>query len=179
MRFSILPPGCEQDLIQLFTATFTASEGVDEGTLIGDLVRRLLTDTPANDLHVFAAEDAGGLVGGCIFSRLTYPEDVRTVFILAPVAVASERQGQGIGQQLLCHALGVLREAGVAIVVTYGDPGFYAKVGFQPVSEADAAAPFRLKYPHGWQGQSLTGTDWRPLQGDSRCVSALNDPVFW
>lgn len=117
--------------------------------------------------------------GGIVFSRLTYEQDERTVFVLAPVAVATDEQGKGIGQRLLTHGLAALRNAGVDIVMTYGDPNYYAKVGFVPISEADAQAPFRLKQPEGWQGQSLTNRALAPLKGPSRCVEALNDPVFW
>ncbi|MGB8811753.1 MAG: hypothetical protein WCC57_01060 [Paracoccaceae bacterium] len=47
----------------LFTATFTASEGADEGALIGELARRLMAETPVQDLRVFTAWDRGELVG--------------------------------------------------------------------------------------------------------------------
>ena len=76
--------------------------------------------------------------GGIVFSRLRYEQDNRTVFVLAPVAVATDQQGKGIGQRLLIHGLASLRSAGVDIVMTYGDPNYYAKVGFVPISEADA-----------------------------------------
>ena len=47
--------GREQALIDLFAATFTASEGADEGALIGDLVRDLFAQTPEKDIRVFCA----------------------------------------------------------------------------------------------------------------------------
>jgi predicted N-acetyltransferase YhbS len=93
--------------------------------------------------------------------------------------VATDRQRQGIGQRLLRHGLASLRNAGVDIVMTYGDPRYYAKVGFRPISETDARAPFALKHPEGWLAQSLTDRAMTPLKGPSRCVEALNDPLFW
>jgi hypothetical protein len=54
----------------LFTATFAASEGADEGALIGELARRLMAETPAQDVRVFTAWDRGELVGAILFSRL-------------------------------------------------------------------------------------------------------------
>lgn len=179
MEFSNGPKGREEDIIALFTATFAASEGMEEGALIGELVRDLLAGTAENDLFVFTAEDDGTIVGGIVFSRLTYEQDDRTVFVLAPVAVATDRQGKGIGQRLLNHGLASLRDAGVDIAMTYGDPNYYAKVGFVPISEADAQAPFPLNHPEGWLGQSLTDRAMAPLRGPSRCVEALSDPVFW
>jgi putative acetyltransferase len=63
--------------------------------------------------------------------------------------------------------------------MTYGDPNYYAKVGFMPISEADAQAPFKLSQPEGWLGTAVDGHEITPLKGPSRCVEALNDPVFW
>ena len=114
--------GREQEITDFFTATFTASEGAEEGALIGELVRNLLNDTAAKDIFIFVADRDRDIAGCIIFSRLTYAEDDRTVFVLGPVAVATDRQRGGIGQRLLRHGLQALRGAGVDIVVTYGDP---------------------------------------------------------
>jgi predicted N-acetyltransferase YhbS len=179
MAFLTGQEGREAEIVDLFTATFTASEGEEEGALIGQLVRDLLGGTAEKDLFVFTAEEGGAIIGGIVFSRLTYEQDERTVFVLGPVAVAPDRQGRGIGQQLLTHGLAALRSAGVDIVVTYGDPNYYVKVGFLPIREADVPAPFPLNRPEGWLGQSLTDQAMMPLRGPSRCVGALNDPVFW
>jgi len=179
VELSTAVKGREQQIIDLFTATFTASEGPAEGALIGDLVRNLLGGTAAADLFVVTADEAGAIVGGVVFSRLTYDHDERTVFILAPAAVATDRQGEGIGQRLIAHGLTVLRGAGVDIALTYGDPNYYAKVGFAPITEAFAPAPFALNRPEGWLGQSLTQRPMTPLKGPSRCVEALNDPALW
>ena len=54
-----------------------------------------------------------------------------------------------------------------------------ARVGFMPIREADAQAPFALNHPEGWLARSLTKQPLTPLKGPSRCVEALNDPVFW
>jgi predicted N-acetyltransferase YhbS len=179
MECSEVYRGREEEIIDLFTATFTASEGTEEGALIGGLVRDLMARTPERDLRVVVAEEDGGLVGAVLSTRLAFDEDNRTVFVLGPVAVATARQRQGIGQRMLVHALGRLRDSGVDVAVTYGDPDYYAKVGFRPMTEIFAAAPFRLQHPEGWLGRSLTDAEMTPLKGRSRCVDALNDPVFW
>lgn len=179
MEFLTGHKGREAEIIDLFTATFTASEGEEEGALIWQLVRDLLGGTAEKDLFVFTAEEDGAIIGGIVFSRLTYEQDERTVFVLAPVAVATDQQGNGIGQRLLAHGLAALRGASVDTAMTYGDPKYYAKAGFLPIREADARAPFPLSRPEGWLGQSLTDQAMTPLRGPSRCVGALNDPVFW
>lgn len=179
MEFSNQFTGLEEEIVDLFTATFTASEGAEEGALIGDLVRNLLSGTAPADIYVFTAVEDKTILGAAIFTRLTYAQDPRTVFILSPMAVAVERQGQGLGQSLLTRALAALREAGVDVVVSYGAPAFYGKVGFMPLLDATAHAPLPLSHPEGWIGQSLTGKALTALQGPSSCVGSLNNPAFW
>lgn len=163
----------------LFAATFTASEGPEEGALIGGLARRLMEETPSEDLRVFTAWNAGELHGAIIFSRLTFQGDNRTVFVLGPVAVATEHQGQKIGQRLIVHGLKRLEQEAVDLALTYGDPSFYERVGFSAITEANVPAPFPLQYPEGWLGQFLGNVQERPFKGRPRCVPAFDDPVFW
>ena len=166
-------------IVDLFRATFTASEGAEEGALVGDLVRSLIAQTPAEDLRVFSAWEDGALVGGILFSRLAFEGDPRMVFMMAPVAVATAHQGKGVGQRLIAHGLDVLKQAGVDIAVTYGDPAFYGRVGFARVSEIDLPAPHTLQQPEGWIAQSLTEAPLTPVRGPVRCVAAFNDPALW
>lgn len=179
MRYTSQIEGLEPQIVDLFSASFAASAGAEEGVLIADLVTKLLGDTCAQDRYVFVALDQTGLTGGVIFSRLTYAEDPRSVFLLSPMAVAKARQGQGIGQALLQHALAALREIGVDVVITYGDPAFYGKVGFQPMTQTFATPPLPLSHPEGWIGQLLGQRPFTPLKGRSTCVSALNVPALW
>lgn len=166
-------------IAELFASTFTASEDAEEGALIGTLARRLIAETPTEDLRVVTAREDGTLLGGIFFTRLTYAGDPRTVFMMAPVAVATARQGQRIGQRLIAHGLKLLRQEGVDIAVTYGDPAFYGRAGFKPVPEADLPAPQPLQQPHGWLAQSLTDAPLTPVCGPARCVSAFDDPALW
>ena len=72
-----------------------------------------------------------------------------------------------------------LRQKGVDFVVTYGDPNYYSKTGFNQITEEFAQAPLKLSLPEGWLGQSLSNQDERPLIGPSRCVPALNKAELW
>lgn len=179
IEFSSGPSGRDEPIIDLCASTFTASAGDDEGARIRRLVTDLLCSTPEDDVVVFRAHD-GPLLLGCIaFSRLRYDLDDRTVFLLAPVAVRTDRQGEGIGQRLLAFGLAELRRRGVDVVLTYGDPSYYSKVGFQPITEDVARAPLPLSLPHGWLGQSLTSQSLEPFAGACRCVPALDSPDYW
>lgn len=179
MNFSTDYQSRQAELVSLFRDTFSDSEGTKEGAVIGAFVDRLLNTTPVDDLRVFVALDRDGLVGCICFSRLDYAEDPRRVMLLSPVAVATRMQGGGLGQALIRHGLEALRTEGIDAAITYGDPAFYGKVGFEPIPETKARAPLPLSHPEGWIGQSLSDAELLPLKGPSRCVEALNDPALW
>ncbi len=147
--------------------------------MIGGLVLSLMDRTPADDMRLFAAEDEGEIIGAVAFSRLTYPEDPQKVVLLSPMAVAPSRQKQGVGQALLTEALAVLQADQIDVVITYGDPGYYGRVGFEQITEADAKAPLPLSMPHGWLGQRLDGHGKPALEGPSHCVAALDRADIW
>lgn len=121
------------EIERLFINTFSDSEGQSEGERIGQLVGNLMSSTDKGSIHGFVATEAGQIVGGIFFSRLTF-EDGTNAFILSPVAVRTDFQGKGIGQRLIRFGLDELSKDGVELAVTYGDPGFYSKVGFQVVT---------------------------------------------
>lgn len=171
--------GKEEAIFDLFEATFSDSEGAEEGALIGTLARDLLLGTDPDDLFVFSTWRGERVIGCIIFSRLTFSQDPRTVFVLSPVAIATSEQSRGIGQKLLTFGLDQLRTHGIDIAITYGSPDYYARVGFEQIREADAQPPFTLEQPHGWLAQSLTEQPFAPLKGPCRCVNALNDAAYW
>ena len=179
MESSVGHAGREQEIVDLCAATFAASEGSEEGERIRTLVTGLLGMAPQEDVVVFCAQEGSTLLGCVVVSRLRYDQDDRTVVVLAPVAVRTDRQGEGIGQQLLRYGLEALRGRGVDVVLTYGDPAYYGKVGFGQITEDVAPAPLPLSFPDGWLGQSLTDQPLTPLRGACRCVPALNSPEYW
>lgn len=179
MEFIAGHRGRQDEISELFLAAFSASEGAEEGKLISRLATRLMATTADEDLFVFSACDDRAVVGCIVFSRLTYELDDRVVFILSPVAVRPDRHKEGIGQELITFGLGALRRRGIDVVMTYGDPNYYAKVGFAQISEDCAQAPLPLTQPHGWLAQPLSTNVMSPLAGRSHCVDALNDPSLW
>lgn len=165
-------------IVQLFTSVFTDSEGETEGTLIGQLARDLFNKTDDRDLFNFVAELDGQVVGSIFFSRLWFEDDTQA-FILAPVAIHSDHQHKGIGQALIRHGLEALRDEGIEVALTYGDPNFYGKVGFRAISHGTVKAPHELSQPDEWLGQSLVGDPIESLSGSCTCVEAFRDQVYW
>ncbi len=178
MNLSPYHPNQTQEIQNLFTAVFTASEGQSEGILIGTLAYELITQTEEKDLRGFVATEAEKIVACIFFSRLTFESDIRA-FILSPVAVHTEYQGKGIGQQLIRYGIEQMKAEGVQLLMTYGNPNYYVKVGFHPVQEDVIPAPLRLAYPEGWLAQSLVSPSVQPIPGASSCVKALSKPEYW
>ncbi|RBW57740.1 GNAT family N-acetyltransferase [Ruegeria sp. A3M17] len=179
MKFTAEKQEWSNALPMVFRQVFTDSEGATEGKVIGALVSELLASTPDDDLHAAIAHDGPQVLGCILFSRLRFDQDPRQVFLMSPVAVRTDRQKTGIGQRLIAYGLDELRRDKVDFVVTYGDPTYYGKTGFFPISEKVAQAPLPLSHPHGWLGQSLTGAEMVPLKGPSHCVIAFNKPELW
>lgn len=167
-----------EEIKQLFTKTFGDSEGEAEGKLIGELALELITTTPEQDIEVFVALEHERVVGTILFTRLTYESD-KAAFLLAPVAVHTDHQGQGIGQALINFGLQTMREAGVDLAFTYGDPNYYSRVGFEQVTIEQYPSPQPLSMPIGWLAQSLTETPLSSITGQSKCVQAFNKPELW
>lgn len=167
------------DIVALFASVFSDAEGTDEGRRIGHLAKDLLSTVPESDRLVFSAIEKEMLVGTIIFTRLVYPEDKSTVFLLSPVAIATNHQGKGKGQRLIRHGLTVLRDSGVDLALTYGDINFYAKVGFRQIGIDIARPPRTLSYRDGWMAQSLAARSLDPLRGPSICVEAFDKPEYW
>ena len=178
MNYSLFNPSDSQQVVELFTDVFSASEGESEGQIIGNLVSNLIAKTKPQDLIGCVAIDNGCLVGCIFFSRFTVSND-QVAFILSPVAISTDAQGSGIGQQLINYGLNHLRSLNVNLAFTYGDPAFYSKTGFEQSSENVVKAPFPLSQPIGWLVQSLDGEPIQVMDGSTECVEALSDPKYW
>ena len=178
MKLELYNPSLAEEVKQLFTSVFSDSEGETEGKLIGTLAYELQETTSPGDLFGFIARDEDKIVSCIFFSRLSFESSINA-FILAPVAVATNYQKQGIGQKLINFGIKYLKEKNIEVVFTYGDPNYYSKVGFNHITEDIAKPPLKLTYPHGWLAQPLSSEDMEAINGNSTCVSALNNPKYW
>ncbi len=178
MKFSLFGRSNSQEAIDLFKNVFSASEGEAEGQVIADFVANLIATTNPQDLIGCIAGENEIIVGCIFFSRFTVPSG-QFAFILSPVAVSTNVQGTGIGQKLIQYGLDHLRDLGVDLVFTYGDPGYYFKTGFEQINENIVKAPCLLSQPIGWLAQSRDGKKIQAMVGSTQCVGALNDPNLW
>jgi len=178
LKLTICDPGQIEEIEQLFTKTFTDSEGPAEGQLIGNLVNDLMASPDKENIIGFIATEEGEIIAGIFFTRLIFESDVNA-FILAPVAVHTDHQGKGVGQALIRYGLESMKQDGVELLVTYGDINFYSRVGFQQIDESIIKAPLPLTYPEGWLAQSLLSDRITPIPGTSQCVPEFNKPEYW
>jgi len=174
----ILNRDCQCEITHLFTSVFSLSEGEKEGQLIGALVSELAAQIDKQNIIALGQYDKTLMIGAIFFTRLECHHDIH-LYMLSPVAVSTSYQGQGVGQALINHGLDELKTRRVDAVVTYGDPSFYSKLGFQVLSEDVIKAPLTLSMPQGWLGQSLTSAPIPVISTRPSCVEAFNKPELW
>jgi putative acetyltransferase len=76
------------------------------------------------------AEVDGRVVGHVAFSRASVGDASSGWYLLGPIAVLPECQGQGVGRSLIEAGLDGLRARGALGCVLVGDPDFYRHFGF-------------------------------------------------
>lgn len=177
MKFQIVDRS-STEITSLFVSSFSDSEGNNEGQVIGNLVSELFSSIDNQETICIAAYEDEISVGAIFFTRLKFMNDIK-VYMLAPVAVATSHQGKGIGQALINYGLNELKTRSVSVAITYGDPSFYSKVGFKPLSETVIKAPLALSMPQGWLGQSLTEGPISTMSERPTCVKAFDIPELW
>lgn len=99
-----------------------------------DLVDRLREE--ARPLVSLVAEDGGTIVGHILFSPVELSDQPDLLFMgLGPMAVRPERQGRGIGSELVLLGLDACQRLGCQAVFVLGHPTFYRRFGFRPASQ--------------------------------------------
>jgi putative acetyltransferase len=96
------------------------------------------------------AERDGVVVAHILFSPVTVgerPPELTRALGLAPVAVSPAFQSKGVGSALIKSGLDVARHAGYRFVVVLGEPGYYARFGFQKASTAGLANEYGVDDP--------------------------------
>lgn len=178
MNFKILDNHNKQEVVALFTETFSSSEGEEEGKIIGNLASKLSSNTNNKEIIAIGAYKNESIIGAIFFTRLSF-NDAISVYMLAPVAVSTKHQGMGVGQALINYGLKELKSRSISVAITYGDPAFYSKVGFQVLSQQVIQAPLKLSMTEGWLGQSLIDEPIPKINERPTCVEEFNDPALW
>jgi putative acetyltransferase len=94
---------------------------------------RALRESEALSVSLVAECD-GKVVGHVAASRVTLTDGTPDWFGLGPVSVLPAWQGRGIGSALMEACLTRLRERGARGCLLVGEPGYYQRFGFRPLS---------------------------------------------
>lgn len=114
----------------LASAFATAPHSQQTEHLIVDALR----DKGRLSLSLVAIED-DELVGCVAFSPVKIDGRESDWFGLGPVAVNPDRQGLGIGSELIQAGIARLRVTDAAGCVVLGEPGYYSRFGFAPLPD--------------------------------------------
>jgi putative acetyltransferase len=135
--------------------------------VVPELVDALRASTAWIDGLSFVAERDGAVIGHLLLtrSRLDAPRELIDVLVLSPLAVLPADQGQGIGSQLVRHALAVAATRTEPVVFLEGSPRYYPRFGFEPGGPRGFRRPSLripevafMVYPLPAYDPSLTGT---------------------
>lgn len=126
------------DVYNLIKKTFKNAEHSD-----GDehnLVERLRkSEAFIPELSLVAVSDKE-IVGHILFTKLKVAET--TQLALAPLAVASEFQNQGIGSLLIKTGHQIAMAMGFEYSILLGNPKYYSRFGHKPSIEFNIICPF-------------------------------------
>jgi predicted N-acetyltransferase YhbS len=157
--------------------------GKEQGTEIAGLVSGLLHDKTAMPLFSLVAEEGGRVIGHVLFTAVRFPSSRRSVAgqILAPLAVSTEHQGEGVGGALINAGLKQLAASGVELVFVLGHPGYYRKFGFRPARVLGYEAPYPIAIEHedAWMVQALKAGALARARGRIQCAATLDQPRHW
>lgn len=149
-------PGDEEAIDAVVREAFMRQFGSDSEV---GLVRTLRSRGELVPELTLVATIDGHIVGFIAFSEVTLDGERAGGLGLAPVAVAPDRQGLGIGGALIRAGLERATDTGWRFVVLLGHDHYYPRFGFAPAA------------PAGVQGDYGEGASWmaRPL-GDHELV---------
>ncbi len=129
----------------------------DDG-LVGRLVDALrITKAPLPPLS-FVATVHGQVTGHVMLSasRLDAPRRLVDVYVLSPLGVLPAYQRNGIGTQLISHAIGAADVRGVPLLFLEGSARYYGKRGFDRADTAGFRSPSLRIPPPAFQVARLS-----------------------
>jgi putative acetyltransferase len=146
-------PGDLDAISEVQTAAFA------DGGQVSALVATLRA-TPAALAPVSFVATIGDSVAGHVMlsaSRLDAPPRLVNVYVLSPLGVIPERQGQGIGTALVRQALAAARDLPAPLVFLEGSPGYYGKRGFERAGDLGFRRPSLRIPPEAFQVARMPG----------------------
>lgn len=138
------------------------------------LVDRLRSD--GDIVLSLVAEDDGIVIGFIAFSRLVIESDDASfrAVALAPLAVYSDYQSQGVATRLLREAHACLAALGETLSVVLGEPHYYGRFGYSNRRVARFECVYQSEYLMGlsfgaapWEGRLIYPPAFTALADDA------------
>lgn len=89
------------------------------------------------------AIEAGEVIGHAMLSRMSAPFKA---LALGPVAIAPDKQRQGVGSQLIQEAIARATKDGWQAVFVLGSRAYYQRFGFDPAQATGFSSPYAGPY---------------------------------
>jgi len=122
-----------EDVKAIDVVHMSAFEGDQEVGLIDSLRN---SSSFISDLSL-VAEFKHRIVGHILLSKVTLQKGANSedILALAPMAVVPSQSHRGIGSELVTTSIQVAKENSFGAIVVIGQPEFYQRFGFEPVSK--------------------------------------------
>jgi len=130
--------------------------------------------TSVSPIILLVAEDKNTIVGHIMFSAVSLSghDDLR-IMGLAPMAVAPEQQGKGIGSELVRAGLEQCKNLGFGAVIVLGHPTYYPKFGFEPSTKFGVNSEYDVP-EEVFMAMELEPSYLRGLSGAIKYSAAFN-----
>lgn len=150
--------------------------GESEGPMVSELAANLLADPKTISIDVVRD---GKRVGNILFSPLTlvdHPD--KKCYLLAPIGVLPEYQGDRIGKELIDEGVKQLGAMGVDAIFVLGYPKYYGSRGFAPTW---VLPPFHatLTRIDAWKMREIKSGSMAEVGGKSIASDAMMKPMYW
>lgn len=129
MNFQIRPEQ-SQDVAAIESVTIAAFRNAPHTCHTEQFIVRVLRSSGQLSASLVAIESSN-VIGHVALSPVAISNGATHWYGLGPISVSPQHQGQGVGSQLVAHALAQLRNLSASGCVVLGDPGYYARFGFK------------------------------------------------
>lgn len=142
-----------------------------------ELIEALRDDPAWVDALSLGAFVDGELAGHVLLTRAAVAEVAAA--LLAPLAVAPESQGCGVGGVLVRAGLAAARDEGFEIALVLGHPSYYPRFGFEPALPHGIEPPYPIDPPEAWMVTELAPGALARARGPVAVAAAFDSPELW
>lgn len=133
----------------------------------------------------FVAESDGRIMGSIMYTRaklVAEDGEEKDIVCFGPLCVLPEHQRKGVGSALVRHTAEITRERGAGMIVIFGDPHNYCRLGFRSCRDFGIFDP-NGECPHGMLALELEkgvtdGRKWVYRYSDVYNVDEKEAEVF-